>query len=346
MSEIITEINETNFKDLDIKKIALNKKFGNLVFEDSTPKLEKLKKLFEEFEDLDYKNSLTDNEVANVDSRKKRFLEFLNRIKDFDISTDSANPRQVHDNIENEIKALYDDSFQSLKTSLIYLRQEAALKSKDEEALKEQQKKALQAENAYKKLSEKLQQEINALDARKKEVEDSYGEVASKQLANHFAKQANDYDKSSIIWLTKRDKIFKWIIGIVVFNFLLYIFLFIFGDILGKISVTVSDFFTIPYGAAKILLISFLSINLSFRSKNYNIESNLLAINKHRKNVAQTLEDFLSTNPEKDIRSQMLKQGTEAMFKYESAGFITKKDSPDSGGVYEIINNIFRNSKD
>ena len=87
-------------------------------------------------------------------------------------------------------------------------------------------------------------------------------------------------------------------------------------------------------------MLSLLFYSLRFASQNYNIFSNLNAVTRHRKNVAQTLDDFLGTNPASEIKDAMIKQGTEAMFKHLPTGYIPKSETKQSDPIIEAVSNF------
>ncbi|MCF7900578.1 hypothetical protein K9K77_03645 [Candidatus Babeliales bacterium] len=247
----------------------------------------------------------------------------------------------------------------TLRGSLIYLRQEVGLKNKDEKELQEQQKKAVQAEKKFNELSEKLSTQIEKLDKQKIEIEQGKGEVATKILAKHFAKQANDYtekaegkpisknvgfwkfkklkNKNKGGWLKSRAIFYYVLMVVITINFILYFAVFWLNKI-GKIEMETSDIFTPEYGIMKLALVALLYYGVYFSSKNYFIYSDLADINKQRKNVAQTLEDFLESNPEdKETLSVMMQEGVQAMFRHIPGGHL-KQDDKNEKGLVNVTN--------
>ena len=329
-------------KTFDIKGLALNKeKLGSLIFEKSYSRLEELRSLFLELIDLDHQKHLSKDEIEAINSRSQRFWEYLRRLEQFNIELPNA--KQIHDAFENEVENFYHDTAKSLRTSLIYLRQEAARKSQDQRSLAEEQKAATKARKQYEELYQQLKNELESLQKQKGEVEVAHGEVATKYLAVQFSKQAREYEDKAETWLSLRNKLYWVLIGIIGANFFAYLLLFIL-DKVWNIGLPPREIFTIEYGLVKLTLLAVLSYGVGFASKNYNVSSHLAAINKHRQNVAQTLDDFLSTNP--DRKTEMLRQCTEAMFKHVSIGYIRREEQKDNGGpIYEIINKVLPNKE-
>ncbi len=364
MEEIVVE----NIKNINIKVLALNKdKFGPLIFEESYPRMEGLRSLFVELDELDYKSKLTEEEANNIDSRKKNFITQLTKLNEFDLKSD-PNFTNTHDNFERDVIALYNSASKDFRGILVYLRQEITLKNQSEKELQDQKKQSAKAEKRFNELSAELASKLEKLDAQKQQIETKKGVIASKILAYHFSKQANDYIKNAdgeIVkkkckpkkywlwgeqpekeievqaggWLRRRNLFFNWLIIIIVANLILYFAIFFLNKI-GIITMQTKDWFTIEYGVGKLALLTLLYYGVHFASRNYYVNANLAAINKHRKNVALTLDDYLETNPEKGTRSQMIKQGTQAMFEHLPNGYLTKAEKQDSNLINEIINTI------
>jgi len=319
------EITRESLNKLSIKTLALNKdKFGVLTFDGSFPLLEKLQKLFIELDELDYKNSLSQPEINQVDQYIEQLLNHLRQLASFDLATGFN--KDMHDGFENNIRGFYDEVFRNLRNILVYLRQEAALKSQDTKELQKQQKAAVQAEKEYKVLSNQLKQKLDALEKREQEVEVKHGEIAAEIFGKHFESQAKEYAQRAREWETKRSVFFKWLLFIIIGNLVIYLYLFI-SDKLGIWpNFPPREIFTIEYGAVKLALIGLLSYAVGFASKNYSANSHLEIINKHRKNVAETLKDFLGSKPEQNDRSVLIRSGADAMFRGSATGYVSKGD--------------------
>lgn len=359
-------------KEFPVKKHALNKdKLGSLTFDESYKYFEELQKFFIELIDLDYENKLTSTEVTDVNNLGVQFVDhYLSRLKDYNIDQDNA--KGIHDSIENEVINFYNDVSRRFRPALVYLRQQAGLESQSAQDLQKERKEIIKAKKEYERLISDLDSKFKGLIEREKEVETKHGEVAAKVLAHHFAKQSNDYakeakgeeiDYSKIKgrdryfkrlwkkirrdggWLKKRSFFYLLLVIIISLNFIVYFTILILNK-LEIIPLETGDIFTIEYAVIKIALITLLSWGLGFASKNYNIYSNLEAVARHRKNVAQTLDDFLATGPNEKDRSQMIRQGVEAMFKHLPTGYIPKSEQKSEGPIYRIINTILKSNKE
>lgn len=336
------EITAESLSSVDIKKLALNKeKFGPLTFDSSYSQLEGLQTLLKEFDDLGYRDNLTEPEVNEIGGWKNQFADHLRRIETFDIGQQDS--RAARDQLEAEIKNFYQSVMQASRAKVIYLRGQSVLASKDEKELQKQREEALKARKEYREARDQFQHYLKELEERQKKVEAKHGEIAEYKFATHFDKQVKKYSAEANRWLSQRNILFGILALIIGVNFLLYVGIFL-ANKFGWIALVTGEVFTIEYGIIKIAALSLLWYGINFASKNYNINSNLVAINEHRRTVAETLVDLLASNPEdKEARSKMIEQSVDAMFRHLPVGYIGKSEPRDNSPIHEIINIIKSN---
>jgi len=330
------EINRENLRQINIKELALKKEFGAFAFENANKKLEKIRNWILELEALDYKNELPENIVNNINNLIEEFLGHLKWLQAFDITT-SGNAKQDHDSFESRIDGFYNNFVNLILTSLTYLRQEASLKSKDKKQIQKEQKELIQVRKQYDSIISQLSEELNKLRKEKNKIESTRGEIGATKFGKHFEYQASEYEKATVKWLKARDNWFSWLLKIIIANLVVYFYLFVANKLKWWPNFPPKEFFTLEYGLVKLALISLLSYAISFSSRNYNVNSNLVALNKHRKNVAETVDDFLASGIDKEYRSKIIDQGTEAMFKHLPIGYLPKMESKDEGPVSSLI---------
>ncbi|OGE15944.1 hypothetical protein A2495_01285 [Candidatus Curtissbacteria bacterium RIFOXYC12_FULL_41_11] len=104
------------------------------------------------------------------------------------------------------------------------------------------------------------------------------------------------------------------------------------------------DIFTLQYGILKLALVSLISYGIAFSSRSYSINSSLAVNNLHKKNVAETLTDFLASDNDPNVKVKMIEQGTEAIFKHLATGYISKNESKDDGPIVAIINKFLKSA--
>lgn len=330
------EINIENLKKLDIKKIALNPDLGILNFENIEPTLESLRNLLVEIIDLNYESNVSSGEISLVNNSLNQFIDYLKQLQDFNIGQE--NSQGIHDNLENAIRSFYDSTTQQLRTIITYLRLQATSATIDQKELKKQQKNAALAKKEYEELLGQLKLQIQGLNKRQKEVENKKGKIASTTLSIYFAQEVAENDREAKNWLKLRNYALKILFILAIINATLFFVILIADKFFNWKTLMDSDIFNIQYGLINSVIISLVSYFMIFSSKNFTVRSNLSAINRHRRNVALTLDDFLGTNPEKEVRDQMVKQATEAMFKQFPAGYLGKNEAKDGGPIGEIIN--------
>ncbi|MBI2514935.1 hypothetical protein HYV91_01985 [Candidatus Wolfebacteria bacterium] len=333
MNERPSEINDQNVLTADIESIAQDRRFDELKFENAKDKLSKVQKWLVEAKELNFEKLLISEDITRISDIKNQLIKYLQDLLTFDNRTTRENAKQEHDSLENQVEKYYNGAYQHIAMRILpFLRQEVARSSEDAKELEKRQKSASQAEKKYKELSEKLEtrfqeldQQEKELDEKKKQVESGHGELAAVRLTKHFQGEADNYAELSNNWLKIRSK-FYW--GIIIIILILAAIYFYVGW--EKIS--------LQLGVAKIIFLSALWYGLAFATRNYNINSHLAAVNRHRAAVARTLEDFLESNPER--KSEMLKNATEAMFKHAPIGFVTKAEKDSGNPLFEIINKI------
>lgn len=334
------EITVNNYKSVNIETIALDRnRLGTLVYEKANTYLKKLQEVFIELESLDYPSILTPNEVADIDNAKARFIEYLNRIRTFDIN--QPDPGGQHDQLEQEVENFYNDTSRQLRPFLTALRQEVTLKSSDQKILQREAKQASDAKKEYENLSKQLTTQIEQLKKQQIKVETGRGKLASTVLAKHFEDEASHFEIEATSWLTNRTLFFISLGAVIGLNLVLYVaaatnFWFL-------KNIKVEDIFTPHYLGVKVALVALLSYGLAFASKNYRINSGLAFINRHRKSVAQTIEDYLGTNPPREIQDQLIKEGVKAMFEHIHSAY-SSKEQGDGSPATEVITNIFKNA--
>lgn len=336
------EITRENIKKINIKELALSPKFGSLTFEKSYKKLEKIQKWLTEFIELDYKNELPENVSTSIDNHIDQFINHLKWLEQFDIATIS-NAKAEHDAFEARIESFYNTIFNTLVVNhLDFLRQEVELKSKDKQKIQNEQKELQQLRKQSEGLVKQLTEEREKIQNETIRIESAKGERAAARFGKHFENQVKENREAAQKWLELRNKFFLAIFWVIIANLIIYFYLFIANKVNWWPYFPPKDFFTIEYGIVKFALLALLSYGVAFCSRNYNIQSNQATSNQHRKNVADTLTDFLNSNPQPEDRAELIKQGTETMFKHLPIGYIPKIESKDDGPIASIFNTILK----
>jgi|SRR3989344_402109 len=345
MSERPTEINDENVLNVDVAFIAQDRRFSELKFENAKKKLSKVQKWFLETRDLGYQQLLVPDDIRRVENLTKQLKQHLSDLLMFDNKTTRENAEQEHKNIENRIDAYYNEVYQQLPMRILpFLRQETARSSADSKELEKQQKAAAQAEREYKELSAALKKDLEELQKRKEEISASRGEVAAIGLGKYFEAQATAYSTEASNWAIRREALFSWLLWIILANLGLYLSLFLTEKVGWWPRLAPSEFFTVQYGLVKLALIALLSYAIGFATRNFNINAGLIATNKHRKNVAETLANTLASPLKEEAKEVLAREAAVAMFQNLSVGYIKKEHQNDSGPVLEIIRKVLPGS--
>jgi hypothetical protein len=320
----MTKPHDMDLRTVNVKEICLDKdRLGSLMFVESAKYLETARKILIELWDTESPELITEDEKRNIERRADEVMKLLMEILNFDLTQPEHNkPR--HDELETRSKKLSEQIQKEFRGILTYLRQELALKNKDERKLQEE----LQAANKARVQSEEtlklLEERLAKINQEKRDIEAGKEEVGTRLMAKHFKDEADEFSGKSGKWLKIRSW-FYW--GIVIMLVVFAAWHWYSGW----------ENMSWQEGAAKLAILSVLWYGVAFANRNYYVYSNLVAVNRHRAAVARTLEDYLEGGASR--RAEMLKSATESMFKSAPIGFITKAEK-ESSPLLEIINKI------
>lgn len=331
-------ITPENLENVEMEKIALDReRFGTLTFDSILSRLNELKDIFVDFQRFGYRELLTDSIASQVDQLFSQFLEKINWLRTFNPAS-SGNVTGDKQAFEQQIQDLYTQAFNQIVPALNHLRYRAISKNPKQQELAKLQLEAGNARAEYQKITEELRNKINELESQKQQVENTSGEIAARTTGKYFEAQAKTHAEEKNKWASQRATFFYILLGLILANIILFFVLYIWGDVLNKISIKTTSIFTIPYGVLKIAMVSVLSYAVSFASRNYRINAHLESVNKHRKNVAETLNKYLEAGPSPEDKTIMLQQGVSAMFQHLSTGYDDGNDAKsDDGPVKEIV---------
>ncbi|HMO77973.1 MAG TPA: hypothetical protein PKD95_02145 [Candidatus Paceibacterota bacterium] len=329
MSERPEKISDENVLSVDVSAIAQDRRFDELTFDNAKKKLPKIQKWLIEARDLGAQDLLIEADRNLVSSLTKDLIQHLDNLLTFEIRTTNTTALSEHDALESRIDSFYNSVYQQLPMRILpFLRQEASLNSKDEKALADEQKAATQARKQAEDILDQLNKDLNEFSERKKQLENTAGEVGAKALAIYFKKETDGYQDKADVWFNAALGLYALFTSIVIGVAYYYSF----NKEGGWSSLTWQE------GVGKLAIFALLWYSLSFVVKNYNVNSHLAAINRHRAAVAGTLEDFLVSGP--SATGEMLQNGTDAMFKHSPIGFITKAEKENGNPLLEIVNKI------
>lgn len=313
-----------DLRTANVQEICLRDKLGVLQFAEAAKDLEKTQQILIELWDTDSPDLVTNDEKRSIERRADEVMKLLLEILNFDLSQPEHNKTR-HDELEVKARKLFEQTQKEFRGLLTYIRQEVALKNRDERKLQEELKDANKIRNELAEALVRYQESFAKVEEEKKAVEAGKEQLGTKRMAKHFETDVIEFSERANKWLKTRAY-FYWAILLSLLA------------IAGWHWYSGWENLSWQEGAAKLVVLSVLWYGVAFANRNYYVYSNLVAVNKHRAAVARTLEDYLEGNPQR--MSEMLKSGTESMFKSAPIGFITKAEKDSGNSILEIINMI------
>lgn len=222
---------------------------------------------------------------------------------------------------------------------LPFLREEKRRQNPDEKKIEDEVRRVSQLRKGLAEELESVKSDIEKIRTTGKELGTAKGTRAIVDTGQHFDKEVVRYQNLAKIWLTLA------VIGYIVIVCILAL------EIFPQIEELI-DLFNNPEASyissiwvivvSKLVILATLWYGLSFIIKNYNVNSHLASINRHRATVAKTLEDYISVEQQQENPrlSEMLKSATEVMFKNAPIGFISKTEKETGNPVLQIINDV------
>jgi hypothetical protein len=158
------------------------------------------------------------------------------------------------------------------------------------------------------------------------------------QYSNIFLEEASKHSKydAEKKGFAKYGNAEKWLISgicVIIFTIIFIPLMSYFFPIVKDDKIDFSVLIT------KVSLLSILVFFISFSFKQYSINKHLYTLNKHRENVLNSYQLFLSTVGEEstDIRNVLMMEVAKAIYEHGKTGFVTDKDGDSSSpSIVEI----------
>lgn len=351
---MIEDVNKNNVLQIDISELALDKRFGSLVFENANKKLTNVQKWLKESQDLMSEDILIRQDFDYLRMSLKRLVEHLEWIHQFSLEN-VTNAKQQSDEFNRRIDDFYNDFYTQVPMRILpFLREERRRENPGEQKLDEELKQAVQIrtelEEVKNKWSDELQsvrEETEAIRATSKEVGAAKVERGAVKMASHFDGEVERYEKLSKAWLIAVVIGYTALVGTLIWlwkeatrNFsALYV-----ESESGTVAASVSGADSVIWVSlvSKLVILAALWYGLSFIIKNYNVNSHLSSVNRHRGAVARTIEDFIAVEDPQGNQNipLVLQNATEAMFKNIPVGYVSKTEKETSNPVLQIVNDL------
>lgn len=313
-----------SIRDVDIEKLCLDSKFGELSFSAVVDSLKRMIKDIVELEDYDYRKNLTQVEINQIETVRNTVRDFISQIQGFSIT--QPNSAQTRESLVQTIQNYYQNSFaKNIREPILYLRDQVRSTTKSNEVEYRRLAKELQG------LLNEVKEDKAKLEMDKVSIEQGRGIITTKYLSNQFEEEVKRAGDEARGWQKWTFWFALGMIALVAFLFSGYWGYARWFDPTGKIE----------YGIFSATLIASFFFFLKVLLRNYNITKHIETGNKHRSNVAATLEGLLAqANQDDDLRIALLKEGSMAMFQADSTGYLTKDQIEVSTPVKEIINTV------
>lgn len=338
INNFMEKITKENFFETNIEALTLNSRFGALIFEKAFKQLSRAQKDFKELVDLNYPELLSTKDVSRVNNLLDIFITHLEWLRNFDISI-VDNAKAEHDNFENRVESFFNDLYENVSMKFLpFLREERRRENPEDKKFDEEVLRIVKIrENLEKELSG-VQEEIQKIRTTEKQVGSAKGERASVRMAVYFNEEMTRYNNRAKKWLIAVISGYIIIVALLIYITANYSRLV--QDLI-KLNSYNFESVILPF-SSKLLLLAALWYGLSFVIKNYNVSSQLTAVNRHRAAVAKTLEDFLAVEQQQENPrlSEILKSATDAMFKHSLVGFISKKEKENSSPILQVVNDM------
>jgi len=340
-------ITTENVFEVDVQKLALDSRFGSLVFEEASKKLSKAQKWLKEAHDLKYTELLLPTGIGQIDTLINQLVVHLEWLRVFDIGA-VTNPKDEHDQFNSRIDNWYNGVFTQLSMGFLpFLREERRRENPDQNQFDKEVTKIIQIRTDLEKELKNTLEETQKIRTTNKEVGSAKGVHAAVQLAKHFDGEVVRYEKNANLWFSA--VVIGYTIVLVVLVSL-GVATAAYMDKIFAVSKTASSTAAIFTGnngiwgaiISKLVLFAALWYGLSFIIKNFNVNSHLAAINRHRAVAARTLEDFIAVEQqqEKPRLSEVLQNASEAMFENMPIGYVSKTEKENGNPVFQIVNDL------
>ncbi|MCA9354354.1 MAG: hypothetical protein KC877_02430 [Candidatus Kaiserbacteria bacterium] len=368
---MIEEVTRRNALDVNVSEIALDTRFGSLVFDNADKKLSRVQSWLKEAQALATADTLIQEDLNYLKITLKRLAEHLQWLVQFRLE-DVSNARQESDLFNQRVDDFYNDAHKEIAMRILpYLREEIRRTNPDEKKLDEEIQKVVEIRKELESGLSLIKEETSKIRSGNKEVGEEMGKRAAVSMASHFQAEAAKYSIQSNRWLVTVVVGYILVIGGLIWTgYEAYTSVNEFiqqqetivsnqarigfslsatsadavADNLSNIDEVHAVSSTVMWTAliSKLVIIAALWFGLSFIIKNYNVSSHLSSINRHRAAIARTLDDFIAYEQQQEgsNTAKVLQNATDAMFKNISIGYVSKIEKDNSNPVLQIFNDL------
>ncbi len=329
--------------------IFKNPDHGALNFSEIEAEFVEYYDMFFELEKLDYKNSLYQEEINNVDRIRNELINIFNQIQQFSISV--PNPTHVKQNIINQFRDQINRNSKPIEDFILKIKSKKFFDSSEgSKAFEEIQKEKdliIIEKNKIEKISEEIERYRDELKEKIKNTQ--FEKIVQTERTSGELESASFFEEQSLIhklnadqienelgWLQKRTKFEKyiyWLLGISAGLFLLsFVFLVIWGGVNEDVQIIDAikvweAFWDIRAGLFILSLLSIFYTGLYFATKNYSREKDFEYQNKNKSNIVKSVGLFSSGSSDQ-IRQNIYEIAARTIFSaYSSFNEVDKNQN-------------------
>lgn len=209
------EITKENVFEVDIEKLALDDRFGDLKFTDTSSQLLQIQEWLKEVHDLNYKELLEQDNVEKIDRYTNAFVILLRMLQKFDFSTVS-NPKAEQVSFNQRVADFHIKLLVDVENDILPLlkgerkRDDPEQQRLDAEFMRVSGIKSRAKEKAEEAEIKKLEKQREELRAKQQKAEEVYAGLSKRAqrqsggyFRDHFTRQAEKHNERAwnSIWL-------------------------------------------------------------------------------------------------------------------------------------------------
>ena len=167
------EITKENVFEVDIEKLALDDRFGDLKFTDTSSQLLQIQEWLKEAHDFNYQELLISDDIGKINELTKALVALLKRLKRFDITEEDS--LYERDEINEHVEEFYQNVYTEVAMRiLLFLREKRRKENPEQQRLDAEIARVSEIKAELEKEVKKLEKQQEELKAKQQEAEEVY----------------------------------------------------------------------------------------------------------------------------------------------------------------------------
>jgi hypothetical protein len=307
---------------LSAEETALSPAFGTINFQAALDEIRNINKISRALKEIDL--SLFPNKtIQNIAGIFQQALEQFTQIKKFSLS--QQNPAATRDQIQNEIRSVYQQLFE--KTQPIHSMLLA--NSELEKVTRSLEDKVSDIDERSKSYLNKLSQSATEAEATLKTIKVAAGQAGVSKEATHFATEASEHKGAAKKWASATIVV---VLAAVAWG----------SAVLWWIPLSHDPTEIVQHTIGKIIVFTALYYALIWCARNYNASRHNYVVNKHKQNSLSTFESFVkAADQDAGIKNAVLLQATTSIFSSQVSGYAKQEaESEPPSKIIEILRSV------